>query len=393
MDSKFTDSNVKLKVIGVGGAGNNAINLLIDNNIENVELWVANTDTQDLNKSKCPNKLALGKSVSRGFGAGGDPELGRQYALSSTDEIKTVLQGCDILVLSAGLGGGTGTGATPVIAQIAKEMNILTVAIVTTPFVTMEGRNKYDIALRGLEELKRSVDSYVVISNEKLVETYSSLPFMDALKLSNNTLKNAIMMIRDVLYETWHLNIDFNDLKRVFEYSGESIIGWAKATGKNKIEKAVQNAVQSPLFNHEINNFCKVIVIYSFDKRTSINDVQKASDQIFKLLGNRNMIMHKMGIVQVPEDDREDFFSVGIIASRINNDYHYDAVQNFNDYHTTIQNIQYQEPEPEKVQDFQTRINNAQNLNHYSTRATKGINFIVPNDEIEADKFPDFFDE
>lgn len=313
-------SNIKIKVIGVGGAGNNSINFLYDENInENIELWAFNTDAQDLNKNKCSNKLTLGTSNLRGFGAGGDPRLGEKYATESKEEIKKILKGTDLLILTCGLGGGTGTGATPVIAKIAKEMDILTLAIVTMPFQTIEGTQKYLIAKEGLEKLKQNIDSYVLISNQKLIDSFSALPFREAFKLSNVMLKDSINLITEILYETGLTNVDFFDLRNILKNGGETLINFYKATGKNKIVRATEEALKNPLSESDIKSCSKMIIVYKFDNKVPIAAISESNEIIDNYFGNSGKIINKKIGCSVSETtDKEDMFLVGIIASEIN---------------------------------------------------------------------------
>lgn len=309
-----TEHNIRLKVIGLGGAGNNAINLMLDENLPNVKLYVANTDSQDLVKSKCDNKIILGKT---GFGAGGDPEKGRQCALESIDAIRETLKDTDILIISAGLGGGTGTGAAPVFAQAAKEMGIITLAIVSTPF-NLEGKRKLLLAEQGLDILKQYVDSYVVLSNQKLVDIYHSFPIKETFKCANQTLKNTIQIIHNVIYETGYMNIDFNDLRQVLSNGGESIISLAQASGKDRALKAVEDAIYSPIFRTQIKTCDKIAIIFRCDKKTSFDEIQAASNLIEEQLALNENAEKFLGIQYVETSDKQDFFQVNIIASNIN---------------------------------------------------------------------------
>lgn len=334
-----TEHNIRLKVIGLGGAGNNAINLMLDENLPNVKLYVANTDSQDLVKSKCDNKIILGKT---GFGAGGDPEKGRQCALESIDAIRETLKDTDILIISAGLGGGTGTGAAPVFAQAAKEMGIITLAIVSTPF-NLEGKRKLLLAEQGLDILKQYVDSYVVLSNQKLVDIYHSFPIKETFKCANQTLKNTIQIIHNVIYETGYMNIDFNDLRQVLSNGGESIISLAQASGKDRALKAVEDAIYSPVFRTQIKTCDKIAIIFRCDKKTSFDEIQTASNLIEEQLALNENAEKFLGIQYVETSDKQDFFQVNIIASNIASNINKVDYNNMNlNAKTSVYNLQQQ---------------------------------------------------
>ncbi|VEU75283.1 cell division protein [Mycoplasmopsis maculosa] len=332
-------SKLNIKIIGVGGAGNNAINLLINDEeqlVKNDNLFVANTDAQDLNKSACNNKILLGGAESRGFGAGGNPEKGKELAEKSIDEIKKTINKTDLLILVGGLGGGTGTGALPVFAKVAKELGILTVAFVTTPFEKFEGSKKRIIAINGLDELKKYVDSYVVISNQKLSEYYKDIPLKQALLKSNVTLKNAIKMINDILNKNGTINIDFNDISEVLRNGQETIIVSTKATGKDKVKNAVDKALKNTLFESEIKNCKKLLLNYHLDSKGTISQMEEASKLIYEYLNIEDDDKLKVipGVVQEEENENgeksDDFFIVNVIASGLNENTYVEEVKNSN---------------------------------------------------------------
>ncbi|MGV2393025.1 UNVERIFIED_CONTAM: cell division protein FtsZ [Campylobacter lari] len=318
------NNTVNIKIIGVGGAGNNAINLLLKDNesfIDKNTLYVANTDAQDLEKSNCENKICLGSEDKRGFGAGGDPEVGKNLTLESSDEIKEILQDTDLLILTGGLGGGTGTGALPVFAKIAKELNVLTLAFVTTPFESVEGKKKKIIATQGIDELKKYVDSYVVISNQKLASNYKDIPFKDSLLKANTLLKNAMRMIYEILNVNGTVNIDFNDLKSILQDGQQSIIVSTKCTGPNKVQQAVEKCLNNTLFDIEIKKCKKLLVNYHLDSKGSIAEMTQAAQLINEHLNvNEDKIFEIVGIIQDeldPNIPQEDHFTINLIASGI----------------------------------------------------------------------------
>lgn len=238
-----------IKVIGVGGGGSNAVNHMFRMGIKGVDFIVCNTDKQALGKSPVPHKIQLGNSLTKGLGAGAKPEVGRDAALESLDEIKSFLtENTEMVFITAGLGGGTGTGAAPVIASIAKELGILTVGIVTIPF-TFEGKKRRQQAEMGLDEMKKYVDTLIVIGNDKLREIYGSLKMTEAFAHADNVLTGAAKSIAEIISMHMHVNVDFNDVKTVMKDSGVAIMGSAVASGEKRALRAVENALVSPLLN------------------------------------------------------------------------------------------------------------------------------------------------
>jgi len=243
------EENSIIKVIGVGGGGSNAVNHMFRLGIKGVDFIICNTDKQALDKSPVPNKIQLGDLLTKGLGAGSIPEVGRNAALESIDEIKNYLTGnTQMVFITAGLGGGTGTGAAPVIASIAKELGILTVGIVTIPF-TFEGKKRRQQAEAGLEEMKKYVDTLLVIGNDKLREIYGNLKMSEAFEHADDVLTGAAKSIAEIISLHMHINVDFNDVKTVMQDSGVAIMGSAIASGERRAIKAVEQALNSPLLN------------------------------------------------------------------------------------------------------------------------------------------------
>jgi cell division protein FtsZ len=243
------DENSIIKVIGVGGGGSNAVNHMYRLGIKGVDFIICNTDKQALDKSPVPHKIQLGERSTKGLGAGSIPDVGRDAALESIDEIKNYLQGnTQMVFITAGLGGGTGTGAAPVIASIARELGILTVGIVTIPF-TFEGKKRRAQAEEGLEEMKKYVDTLLVIGNDKLREIYGNLKMSEAFEHADNVLTGAAKSIAEIISLHMHINVDFNDVKTVMKDSGVAIMGSAVASGERRAIKAVEQALNSPLLN------------------------------------------------------------------------------------------------------------------------------------------------
>jgi cell division protein FtsZ len=244
----------RIKVFGAGGGGSNAVNRMIQAGLCGVEFWVANTDLQALEQSICPNRLQIGRAVTRGLGAGGDPEIGRLSATEDRETLSELLRGTDMLFITAGMGGGTGTGAAPVVAEIARELGILTVAIVTKPF-QFEGKKKMARALAGLEELRVYVDTLISIPNQKLLNIVQpGTPFREAMLVADEVLFQATRGISDLITGHGDINLDFADVKTVMRNRGNALLGCGVATGKNRAVEAAQAAVSSPLLE-EVNIF------------------------------------------------------------------------------------------------------------------------------------------
>ncbi len=239
--------SARIKVIGVGGAGGNAINNMINARLRGVEFITANTDIQDLERSICPNKIQLGAAITRGLGAGADPDIGRMSAEESAAEIRESVEGADMVFLAAGMGGGTGTGATPVIARECKESGALTVAVVTKPF-GFEGNKRLSRAMAGLDKLKKEVDTLIIIPNERLKAVGNkSSTFKELITRADDVLLNAVKGISDLIVSSGFINLDFADVKKVMEQMGTAIMGTGKASGENRAAEAAKEAVNSPL--------------------------------------------------------------------------------------------------------------------------------------------------
>ena len=236
-----------IKVVGIGGGGTNAVNRMIDAGVEAVEFIVANTDTQALKTSRSPIKLQIGAKLTNGLGAGGDPDVGRQAALEDTGRIIEVLEGADMVFVAAGLGGGTGTGAAPIIASLAAELGALTVAIVTEPFL-FEGKKRRVQAERGLKDLKACVDTVIAISNERLLQTVErGTSFSEAFLLADDILRQGVQGISDIIQIPGVINVDFADVKAVMHGMGRALMGTGTAKGKDRAVKAAHRAIASPL--------------------------------------------------------------------------------------------------------------------------------------------------
>ncbi|HJQ27096.1 MAG TPA: cell division protein FtsZ [Blastocatellia bacterium] len=246
-DSDQPTNGAKIKVIGVGGGGGNAINRMIEAGIEGVQFLVANTDLQALKSSRASVKIQIGEKLTRGLGAGGDPEVGRQSALEDTEKIIEALEGADMVFITTGLGGGTGTGAAPILASLATELGALTVAVVTKPF-RFEGRRRQRQAEQGLNELRECVDTVITIPNERLLNAVArGTPFLESFKLADDVLRQAVQGISDIITVPGLINVDFADVKTIMAGMGMALMGTGSAVGENRALEATQRAISSPL--------------------------------------------------------------------------------------------------------------------------------------------------
>jgi cell division protein FtsZ len=241
-----TRNDAKIKVIGVGGGGNNAVNRMIDSGMEGIEFVVANTDLQALRMSRAPMKIQLGVKLTNGLGAGANPEVGRKAALEDSDKIIEALEGADMVFVTAGLGGGTGTGAAPIIASLASEMGALTVAVVTKPFA-FEGKRRMQQAERGISELMDSVDTTIVIPNEKLLAVAQDAGFFESFRVADDILRQGVQGISDIITIPGIINRDFADVKAIMAGMGYAVMGTATASGTKRAVEAAQKAIASPL--------------------------------------------------------------------------------------------------------------------------------------------------
>ncbi len=276
------DQLAKIKVIGVGGGGNNAVNRMIESGVKGVEFIVANTDLQVLNSSKAEVKIQLGKT---GLGAGADPEVGRQAAEDSKEEIINVLKGADMVFVTCGMGGGTGTGAAPVIAEIAQDLGALTVGIVTKPF-SWEGKPRSRHAEEGLEKLKDHVDTLIIIPNDRLREIIDkTTPMTEAFKEVDNVLRLGVQSISDLIAVTGLVNLDFADVKTVMANKGDALIGIGVATGDNRAIEAAKQSVSSPLLETDIRGATDAIINITGGANLSLFEVEDAVEVIRQSAG------------------------------------------------------------------------------------------------------------
>ncbi len=299
------DPIANIKVVGVGGGGGNAINTMIDEyDVPGVEFMAFNTDAQALKKAKATIKLQLGESLTNGLGVGGDPKLGAEAAEESVDQIKDYLSGADMVFVTAGMGGGTGTGAAPIIAGIAKQMGALTVGVVTTPF-NFEGVKRMKAAMDGIDALRDKVDTLIIIPNQRLIETTNEeLSFLDAMKQVDRILAEAVNSIASLISETGLINVDFNDVKSVMTNAGTALMGSGVASGENRAEEAARAATNSPLLNMSIEGATGVLfqIAGSFDLK--LTEVDKAANLIREAVDpNAEMIFGAEVNEQIPEGE------------------------------------------------------------------------------------------
>ena len=275
----YQDRVVKIKVIGVGGAGNNVINRMIESGVDGVDFVVVNTDKQDLNKSICKNKLQIGEKLTNGMGAGSKPEIGKKSAEESRAIIAKCLEGTDMVFITAGMGGGTGTGAAPIVADLAHEAGILTVGIVTKPF-KFEGANRMRQAEQGIEALTGKVDSLIVIPNDRLkYVTDQKITFANAFGIADDVLKMAVTSISELVgySDRVIINQDFADVSAVMKDAGRAHMGVGVATGREKAEQAAMAAVASPLLETSINGATGVLVNVTGSRELTLDDVETAA--------------------------------------------------------------------------------------------------------------------
>ena len=274
------DQLAKIKVIGLGGGGGNAINRMVESGVKGVEFIAANTDLQVLNTSKADVKIQIGSSLTDGLGAGAKPEVGREAAVESKKEIEDALSGADMVFITCGMGGGTGTGAAPVVAEIAQGLGALTVAIVTKPF-SFEGKKRMNNALAGIEELKKHVDTLIVIPNDRLREIIDkTTPMLEAFKEVDNVLRRGVQSISDLIAVVGLVNLDFADVKAVMEKSGRAIIGIGIGMGEDRAIEAAKQAVSSPLLETSIDGATDAIINITGGVNLTLFEAEQAAEVV-----------------------------------------------------------------------------------------------------------------
>lgn len=304
-------TNAVIKVMGIGGGGGNAVNHMVQSGIDGVEFIVANTDAQCLENLQGRTVLTLGKTVTKGLGAGANPDVGRQAALEDRERIAEVLRGADILFLAAGMGGGTGTGAAPVVAEVAKELNILTVAVVTKPF-PFELRRRMMIAEQGIEELRKHVDSLIVVPNEKLLRVYRDMRMSDAFRNADDVLRGAVQGIAELITQRGIINVDFADVRTVMSERGMAMMGTGIARGENRAQTAAQMAIASPLLDDvDLSGARGILVNITANENLGMNEYQEVGDAVQAIASEHATVI----IGTVIDNNMDDEIKVTVVAT------------------------------------------------------------------------------
>ena len=305
------DTVVNIKVIGVGGGGNNVVNRMVRSGTKGVDFVAVNTDKQALNVSSANYKIQIGEKLTHGQGAGSDPEVGRKSAEESRNQIAKALEDTDMVFITAGMGGGTGTGGAPIVAEIAKEMDILTVAVVTKPF-GFEGRRRMQQAEAGIAELKDKVDSLVIIPNERLKHaTDQKITFANAFEIADDVLRQAVQSISDLIKNTGFINLDFADVTAVMQNAGMAHMGVGRAAGKNKAEEAAKMAISSPLLETSINGAKGVLINVTGSMDIGLEEVETAANLVQEAAHPEANIIFGAAF----DDTLEDELRVTVIAT------------------------------------------------------------------------------
>ncbi len=301
----------QIKVIGVGGGGSNAVNRMIDNGVKGVEFITVNTDAQALHLAKSEHKLQIGDKLTRGLGAGANPEVGKKAAEESRELVSSRLKGADMVFVTAGMGGGTGTGAAPVIAEIAKECGALTVGVVTRPF-TFEGRKRSAQADLGIEALKEKVDTLIVIPNDRLLEIVDKkTPMLEAFREADNVLRQAVQGISDLIAEPSLINLDFADVKTIMSERGSALMGIGMANGENRAAEAARKAIMSPLLETSIDGARGIIMNITGGANLSLYEVNEAAEIVISASDPEVNMIFGASI----DEDMKDDIKVTVIAT------------------------------------------------------------------------------
>jgi len=309
----------KIKVIGVGGGGGNAVNRMIAADVRGVDFLVANTDAQALQASKAPLKIQLGAKMTKGLGSGGNPEIGRRAALEDTEKIIEVLEGADMVFVTAGLGGGTGTGGAPIVASLARELGALTVAVVTKPFA-FEGKRRMMQAEQGLAELSQAVDTVICIPNERLMQYVDKgTSFFEAFRIADDILRQGVQGISDIITITGIINRDFADIKAIMEGMGYAVMGTAVATGENRTVEATNRAIASPLLEDaSINGAQGILLNITGSSKLTLYEVHEASTIVHKAAAeNANIIFGAVHDESMGESVKVTVIATGIKSEKM----------------------------------------------------------------------------
>lgn len=312
----YIDKFATVKVIGVGGGGNNAVNRMIEDGVQGVEFIAVNTDAQALNMSKAEIRMQIGNTLTRGLGAGANPEIGRKAAEESRQELQEVLKGADMVFVTAGMGGGTGTGAAPAIAQIARDVGALTIGVVTRPF-KFEGNKRAQNAAAGIKEMKKAVNTLIIIPNERLLEVVDKrTPMLEAFREADNVLRQGVQGISDLIAVPGLINLDFADVKTIMSFPGTALMGIGVASGDGRAVAAAKKAISSPLLETSIDGAKGVLLNITGGKNLSLYEVQEAADIVAEATGQElNMIFGSVINEQLDKN-----IMITVIATGFNND-------------------------------------------------------------------------
>ncbi|MBQ3590835.1 MAG: cell division protein FtsZ [Clostridia bacterium] len=314
LDDYTYESGVNIKVIGVGGGGNNAVNQMITDNVRGVEFIAINTDMQALVHSSVTKKITIGEKITKGHGAGSNPEIGAKAAEESIEEIQNAIAGADMVFVTAGMGGGTGTGAAPVVARVAREMGILTVGIVTKPFL-FEGKRRMTQAETGIANLQEFVDALIIIPNERLKQVEEKITMMNAFKVSDDVLRRGVQSITELINVPGYINLDFADVTSIMKDAGYAHMGVGQATGKDKAEEAARMAISSPLLETSISGSRGIIISITASPDIGMDDIDIASTLVQQEAHEDANIIWGVAF----DSDLEDTMKVTIIATGFEN--------------------------------------------------------------------------
>ncbi|VEP15008.1 Cell division protein FtsZ [Hyella patelloides LEGE 07179] len=316
-NSKIVPSNVaKIKVIGVGGGGCNAVNRMIESDVSGIEFWAVNTDAQALEKADAPQKLQIGQKITKGLGAGGNPAIGQKAAEESREEIAHALENTDLVFITAGMGGGTGTGAAPIAAEVAKEMGCLTVGVVTRPF-TFEGRRRTTQAEEGINALKSRVDTLITIPNNQLLTVISpETPIQQAFRIADDVLRQGVQGISDIITIPGLINVDFADVRAIVADAGSALMGIGVSSGKSRAREAAATAVSSPLLEASINGAKGVVMNITGGYDLTLHEVNAAAESVYEVVDQDANIIFGAVI----DDNMEGDIRITVIATGFDNE-------------------------------------------------------------------------
>ena len=367
-----TGPNAVIKVIGVGGGGGNAVNQMVEANIDGVEFVSANTDAQALRASDAKYPIQLGSNVTKGLGAGANPEVGRQSALEDKERLVEVIEGADMVFITAGMGGGTGTGAAPVVAQVAKELGVLTVAVVTKPF-QFEGSRRSQVAEQGIAELGKHVDSLITIPNEKLLAVLGGdISLLDAFKSANDVLLNAVQGIAELITRPGLINVDFADVRSVMSEMGMAMMGSGEARGEDRALLAAEAAINSPLLEDvDLTGACGILVNITGGMNLTLNEFSEVGRVVQELASDDANVV--IGTALEPE--MSDEIRVTVVATGLNREVRIQAV-----------------PNPEPVRRKREPVSTQLDLDAGNVRRSESSEKTESDDHSNTDKSLDYLD-